>query len=155
MNTTDHTTTHGAVPLLATQSGMVQLVRPAEPTAADPGGLWPVTNWWIMAPLLVIGLVGFAVIQRARLRNARLSDSERAFRALGRGVPTRFRVLARELAKAHGEMTPAAVLLSDGALERAASSIEAKPGTARRRVLDQMLTKRGLSPTDAERAASD
>lgn len=150
MNTTDHTTTPGAVPLLATQGGMIELVRPEAPIPADPGGLWPVTNWWIMAPLLVIGLVGFAVIQRARLRNARLSDSERAFRALGRGVPTRFRVLARELAEAHGEMTPAAVLLSDGALGRAASSIEAKPGTARRRVLDEMLTKRGLAPSEPD-----
>lgn len=135
------------------RGGMVELVRAPEPVAPGDVGLWPVTNWWIMAPLLVLGVAGFVVIQRARLRNSRLSDSERAFRALGRGEPTRFRVLARELSEAHGGMTPAAVLLSDGALERAAPCLEAKPGSARRRVLDEMLSKRGLKPEPSPSAA--
>jgi hypothetical protein len=128
----------------------IELVRAPEP--ADAGASWPVTNWWIMGPLIAVGIAGFAVIQARRTRAARLTDSERAFRALARGQPTRFRVLARELAESHGGVTPAAVMISNGALAEAARSIEAKPGSARRRVLDEMLGARGVEPLGRDEA---
>ncbi len=124
----------------------VQLVRP--PTdAIDQAApaAWPTTNWLVVAPIVVVGLGILVTVHVRWWRARRLSDSERAFRRLASAMRlhTGFRVLARELAEAHGRATPAALLLSDTAFREAASKLDPKPGSARARTLHRWTDLRG------------
>ncbi len=123
----------------------VQLVRSPTPPPPAPTP-WPTTNWLVVAPLVVIGL-GILITAHIRWwRSRRYSDSERAFRRLASAMRlhTGFRVLARELAAAHGRATPAAVLLSDTAFREAASKLDPEPGSARARTLQRWAAERGV-----------
>lgn len=127
-------------------NGPVELIREPRPEPA-PAAAWPETNWWVVAPVLLVGAAVLLTLQLRWIRRRRLSDSERAYRRLASALrlPTRHRVLTRELARAHGRASPVAVLLSDRALREAASKLDAKPGSARERVLKEWMAGRGLS----------
>lgn len=122
----------------------IGLVRSAVEAPPAP---WPVTEWWILAPVVLLGLAVLLTIQIRWIRARRLSDSERAFRRLAsmQRLPTRLRHITRELATAHGKATPAAILLSDHAAREAARRLESKnPPATTRRVLADLLARRGL-----------
>ena len=121
----------------------VELVRgPVAPPAPAP---WPTTNWLVVAPIVLIGLPILLTAHIRWWRARRLSDSERAFRRLAASMrlPTGYRVLARELSRAHGEATPAAILFSGAAFRRAAAKLDPQPGTARARTLERWIARRG------------
>ncbi|MBZ0170960.1 MAG: hypothetical protein K8E66_01135 [Phycisphaerales bacterium] len=121
----------------------VELVRAPIEVAPAP---WPITEWWVLGPFLVIGIAVLLTLHIRWIRAKRLSDSERAFRRLAsiQRLPTGFRGITRDLAVAHGRATPAALLLSDHALAEAAERLTPKPGSAQERVLGRWLRRRGL-----------
>ena len=123
----------------------VQLVRSPTPPPPAPTP-WPTTNWFIVAPLVVIGLGILITVHVRWWRSCRYSDSERAFRRLASAMRLHagFRVLARELADAHGRATPAALLLSDAAFREAALKLDPEPGSARARTLHRWAAARGV-----------
>lgn len=136
--------------LFATPSNPVRLVTDeagaAEGTGAAQAALDVATNWWVMIPLVLVGAAAILTVQIRVSRARRLPADERAFRALARAarIPSRQRVMARALAKAHGEAPPVALLLSDHALTRAASRIELKPKSPGDRLLRRVLSDRGI-----------
>lgn len=121
----------------------VELVK--GPIAPPPPAPWPTTNWLVVAPIVLIGLSVLITAHIRWWRSRRLTDSQRAFRRLAASMrlPTGFRVLARELARAHGRATPAALLLSDAAFREAAAKLDPQPGTARARTLERWAARRG------------
>ena len=128
----------------ATSQGPVELMREPAPTAPAP---WPATEWWVVAPVVLVGLAVLLTLQVRWIRARRLSDSERAFRRLASAQRLRpgDRVLVRQLAAAHEGATPVALLMSDHALARAAEMIEAKPESSTDRALRSFLERRGLA----------
>ncbi|USN98536.1 MAG: hypothetical protein H6810_10220 [Phycisphaeraceae bacterium] len=121
----------------------VQLVRAqADPTPAP----WPITDWWVLGPVLIVGAVVLLTLQIRSIRRRRLSDSERAFRRIAshQRLPAGARLITRELATAHGRATPVALLLSDHALREAAARLDPKPGSSRERAMNKLLRRRGL-----------
>ncbi len=97
----------------------IELVRPggedAPAAGVEPGGALVFVGVAIVA-------AGVLVVAHLRwLWHRRLSPSERAFRRLARwrGVRPRRRRVVRELAKAHGEAEPVALLVSDHAMRTA------------------------------------
>ena len=134
----------------ATPSNPVSLARPED--APDAAGaahtvVEVATNWWVMIPLLLVGAATIMTVQLRLARARRLPDEEKAFRLLARAarVPGRQRVMVRALAKAHGDATPAALLLSDHATAKASARIELKPGTPGDRLLRRVLASRGIA----------
>jgi hypothetical protein len=122
----------------------IQLIKAPAPDAPAP---WPATNWLILAPILVLGTLAIAAVQVRHARLRRLSDSERAARRLASllRLPSRFRLINRDLAAAHGSASPAALLLSDHATRQAAQRLNPRPGSAQSKVLNEWLAARGLA----------
>lgn len=130
----------------------VQLVT-GEPAAAPPGFTGPGAGWILFT---LFALVGFGLITRVqfvRARARRLSDSERAFDRLASmlRLPVGSRLIARELAGAHGSATPTAILLSDHALNRGIERLAPRPGSAQHKALARFLAARGGPATGEPR----
>jgi hypothetical protein len=136
--------------LFATPGNPPRLVTQDEASvAADAAGtaLEVATNWWLMAPILLVGTAAILVVWIRLDRARRLSDEEKAFRALARAcrMSRDERRLTEHLARAHQKAAPVALLLSDSALTAAASRIELKPRSSGDRLLRRLLDRRGLA----------
>ena len=140
--------------LFATPGDPVRLIKPAADMAES--GTLSTINWWVMIPVILVGIATILTIQLRISRARKLSTQEQAFRALARRtrLPTRYRVLLRRLTREPDAPPPVALLLSDDALSLAACGIEAKPRTATNRVLAEYLELRGVTdPRGSEAVA--
>jgi hypothetical protein len=115
-----------------------------EPSATTAVFTGPGAGWVVFALFVLMGFGIIARVQFVRTRARRMSDSERAFRRLAsmRGLPVGSRLIARELAAAHGSATPAAILLSDHALNRGVQRLAPRPGSAQHKALTRFLAAR-------------
>lgn len=122
----------------------VQLVT-GEPAPTPPGFTGPGAGWIVFVLFVLVGFAIIARVQIVRTRARRLSDSERAFRRLASmlRLTVGSRLIARELAGAHGSATPAAILLSDHALQRGVERLAPRPGSAQHKALSRFLVARG------------
>ena len=153
--------------LFATPSNPVRLFKEGEapidqlagqatsPTAQ--AALDVATNWWIMVPVILVGIAAILTIQLRITRARRLPVEERAFRALAQAarVPKRHRILAQRLARTKGSPSPVALLLSDTALALASARIETKPGSSTDRVLTEYLASRRVRDPRAASAPTE
>lgn len=142
--------------LFATPSDPVRLVKPgAEAVETTSVLLETATDWWIMIPVVLVGLAAIMTIHLRVVRSRRIPAEERAFRALARAarMPGRFRILTRVLSAAPDAPPPIVMLLSESALSRAAQHIEAKPGSSTDRVLCEFLDARGVADPRPKPAA--
>lgn len=130
--------------LFATPGDPVRLAKPATDAAQTLSA--STVNWWIMIPVILVGIAAILTIQLRITRARKLPPEERAFRALARRMrlPSRYRVLVRRLAREPDAPPPVAMLVSDNALRIAASRIEVKAKSATNRVLTEYLSARGI-----------